>query len=354
MSDAAAILVADDRRENAELVCSLLEMEGFTTFKAFDGGEALEKIRLHLPDLVILDLDMPVLNGYEVCARMKADQATANIPVLMLTAWANPAQQVIGLQVGVDDYIAKPFDYQELLGRIRTRLRSKQEADKLRAAQKTIRETFARYVSPKVVERLLADPTQVRLGGAEQTITIVFADLRGYTSLAEALPPDQLVDVLNGYLTVAAEAMLTQEGTISRYAGDLIMSIFNAPLPQPDHVLRAAKAALRLCEEMDSYCAGLPDDLRKEFGVGLVMGEAVVGNIGARDWLNYTAIGDSVNLAQRLEELAGGGEILMDRDTYQALSEVARAESRGVTHVRGRSEPVEVYALLDLTDEEAT
>ncbi len=352
MSDAPAILVADDRRDNVELVCGLLEMEGYTAIKAFNGGEALEKIRLHLPDLVILDLDMPVLNGYEVCARMKADQTTANIPVLMLTAWANPAQQVVGLQLGVEDYIAKPFDYQELLGRIKTRLRTKQEADELRAAQKTIRETFARYVSPKVVERLLADPNQVRLGGTQHTITILFADLRGYTSLAEALPPDQLLDVLNGYLTVAAEAVLVHEGTISRYAGDLIMSIFNAPLPQPDHALRGARAALKLREEMESHCAGLPDHLRKEFGVGLVTGEAVVGNIGAREWLNYTAIGDSVNLAQRLEEIARGGEILIDKDTCQALGGAARVESRGITHLRGRSEPVEVYALLGLTDEE--
>ncbi len=352
MSTTPKILVADDRMDNVELVRDLLTMEGYHVVSARNGGEALDKIREHLPDLVILDIDMPVMNGYEVCEQLKADPATESIPVLMLTAWAAPDQRVKGLTLGAEDYLAKPFDYRELVARVKARLRTKQEADELRAAQRAIRETFARYVSPHVVERLLADPTQVRLGGAQQTITVLFADLRGYTALAETLPPDQLVDVLNGYLTVAAQAVLAYDGTTSQYAGDLVMAIFNAPLPQPDHTLRAAQAALRLRREMVSHQAGLPEHLRMDFGIGIATGEAVVGNIGAREWLNYTAIGDTVNLAQRLEEIARGGEILLTKSTCQALGAEAQIENRGVTSVRGRSEPVGVYALLGLKEKE--
>lgn len=352
MSVAPTVLVADDREDNIELVRDLLTMEGYQVVSATDGQEALDRIYQHLPDLIILDLNMPRLNGYQVCERLKADPKTANIPVLMLTAWAGPDQRVKGLQLGAADYLAKPFDYRELLARVQTRLRTKQEADRLRTAQKTIRETFERYVSPQVVERMLDDPSQVRLGGSQQEITVLFADLRRYTALAETLPPDELVDVLNGYLTVAAEAVLAYEGTISRYAGDLVMAIFNTPLPQPDHPLRAARAAFRLRRELANYHAELAPHLRLEFGIGLVTGLAVVGNIGARDWLNYTAIGDTVNLAQRLEEIARGGEILMDQNMFQALGPAAQVEERGLTPIRGRSEPVAVYALTGLAEEE--
>jgi adenylate cyclase len=352
MTDRPTVLVADDRVDNVELVRDLLTMQGYQVISTYNGREALEQIGQQLPDLVLLDLDMPLLNGYQVCERMKANPATANIPILMLTAWADPEQRVKGLQLGAEDYLTKPFDYRELLARVETRLRAKQTADQLRAAQQAIRETFERYVSPQVVERLLADPRRVRLGGVQQPLTVLFADLRGYTAVSEALRPDQLVDVLNGYLTVAVQAMLAYEGTISRYAGDLIMAIFNAPLPQPDHPLRAVRAALRMQQDMAAHHATLPEHLRTGFGVGIVTGEAVVGNIGAREWLNYTAIGDTVNLAQRLEAMARSGEILMDEKTLRALGTAVRAESRGSTPIRGRREPVAVYVLQGLAKEE--
>lgn len=352
MSEKPTVLVADDRVDNIELVRDLLTMEGYKVVSAQNGQEALDKVRLQRPDLILLDLDMPLLTGYEVCARLKADPATAEIPVLMLTAWSQPDQRVKGLRLGAEDYLAKPFDYRELLERVKARLRTKKMADELRAAQQAIRATFERYVSAHVVERLLADPTQVCLGGVQQLVTAFFADLRGYTTLAETLSPDELVEVLNGHLTVAARAVLAYEGTISQYAGDLVMAIFNAPLPQPDHALRAAQAALRLRQGMVSYHAGLPPHLRMDFGMGIVTGEAVVGNIGARELLHYTAIGDTVNLAQRLEEIAGGGEILINEGMCQALDGLARVEAKGLTLIRGRSEPVAVYALLGLADEE--
>lgn len=218
------------------------------------------------------------------------------------------------------------------------------------ADEATLLATFRRFVSPHVVERLLADPAGVRLGGVQQTITVLVADLRGYTTLAERLRPDRLVEILNGHLTVAAQAVLAFEGTISQYSGDQVMALFNAPLPQPDHAERAVRAALTIHQQTARYHAALAPELRMSFGIGIVTGEAVVGHIGAQELLNYTAIGDTVNLAERLQALARGSEILVDESTRQALqtANVAmRLEPRGPTLVRGRSGPVPVYAVLD-------
>jgi len=342
------VLVADDAPDNVALVQDLLAVEGYDVIPAYDGAEALLKIRLNLPDLVLLDINMPRMDGYEVCRRLKEDPATADIPVLMLTALAEPDYRVKGLQLGAEDYLTKPFDYRELIARVRARLRNKQTADELRAAQQAIRDTFERYVSPRVVERLLADPSQVRLGGVQQPVSILFADLRGYTALAEALPPEQLVEVLNGHLTVAAQAILAQEGTISTFVGDLVMAIYNAPLPQPDHALRAARTALALHRGMAHFHADLSPRLRMNFGIGIVTGEAVVGNLGAQELQLYTAVGDIVNLAQRLEEIAGGGKVFIADGTRQALGPEARVRSLGPVLVRGRAEPVVIYELLGL------
>jgi len=342
------ILIADDRPDNVELVRDVLSMEGYRVVSAVDGQQALDRIREHLPDLVLLDLDMPRLNGYQVCEQLKADPLTADIPILMLTAWAAPDQRVKGLQLGAEDYMAKPFDYRELLARVKTRLRAKQEADHLRAMQQIIRQTFERYVPVHVVEQLLANPTEVSLGGRLQQVTALFADLRGYTTLSEILSVEELVDVLNGHLTVAARAVLAYEGTISQYAGDLVMAIFNAPLPQCDHALRAVRAAWKLQADIAAYHARLPEHLRMEFGIGIASGPAVVGNIGARELLHYTAIGDTINLAQRLEEQAPGGQILITERTCQLLGCQVEVDGKGPVSVRGRSEPVSIFALVDL------
>jgi class 3 adenylate cyclase len=348
MSDPPTIMVVDDRPESVQMISDLLAREGFQMLAAYTGQEALDSVRRRLPDLVLLDLNMPVMNGYEVCEQLKADPATADIPVLMLTAWADPDHRVRGLQLGAADYLVKPFDYRELLARIQTRLQVKEQTDRLRAAQKAIQHTFERYVPPHVVGRLLADPSQGRLGGTQQTITVLFADLRGYTALAETLTPEQLLEVLNGHLTVAATAVLSYEGTISQYVGDLVMAIFNAPLLQPDHAARAVQAALEMRRDLESFHAELSPELRMEFGIGIASGEAVVGNIGAQEFFHYTAVGDTVNLAQRLEEMAHGGEILMTESTRQLLDGTAvRVTPKGLTSIRGRSVPVPVFALLD-------
>lgn len=222
------------------------------------------------------------------------------------------------------------------------------EQRRLEVQERFIRETFQRYVSPTVVQRLLEDSTSLRLGGQRQEVTILFADLRGFTSFSERCSPEELVEALNRYLAIGAEAVLAEEGTLDKFIGDAVMAVFNAPLPQPDHPLRAIRAALRMEEATRTYHRSTPSALRLRFGMGIAVGEAVVGNIGTSQQLNYTAIGACVNLAKRLEECAGPGQILISHEVYHRVREWVEARPLPPMNVDGFREPVEVYELLAL------
>lgn len=211
-----------------------------------------------------------------------------------------------------------------------------------------VRGMFRRYVAPAVVDRLESNPAQLKLGGLRQEITILFADIRGFTHLSEQLPPEELVDVLNQYLALAAEAILREEGTLDKFMGDAVMGIFNAPLPQADHPQRAVRAALALRAAMARLRQRLPDSARLFFGIGIHTGEAVVGNVGTEQQMNYTAIGDAVNLAKRLQESAEGGQIIISEQTYARVRENVMAESLAPFHVKGREALVEAWELTGL------
>jgi len=203
-----------------------------------------------------------------------------------------------------------------------------------------IRELFQRYVAPTVVERLIEGIEQVALGGKRQVVTILFADIRGFTSFSETRMPEELVEILNRHISLAAQAVLEQEGTLDKFMGDAVMAFFNAPLPQPDHTLRAVQAALAMQEAIAAYHRELDSEARLSFGVGINVGEAVVGNVGTAELMNYTAIGDSVNLAKRLQENAEAGQILLSQSTYQAVRGRVRVRAlrvcfKSYVHLRG-------------------
>ncbi|HID89920.1 MAG TPA: adenylate/guanylate cyclase domain-containing protein [Anaerolineae bacterium] len=219
---------------------------------------------------------------------------------------------------------------------------------RLEARERFIRETFERYVSPAVVRRLLEDPESLRLGGSRQEVTVLFADIRGFTSFSEHRDPETLVEVLNRYLALGATAVLEEEGMLDKFMGDAVMAIFNAPLPQPDHTLRAVRAALRLREGVRELHTSLPPADRLDYGVGIAVGEAVVGNVGTAQQLNYTAIGASVNRAKRLQEHAAPGQILLDHNAYERVQEAVEARALPPLSLKGFSTPIEVYELLGL------
>jgi len=218
------------------------------------------------------------------------------------------------------------------------------ETKRLRAIQ----DMFRRYLSPAVVDRLPSDPAQLRLGGHRQEVSILFADIRGFTSFSEKLPPEEVMDTLNRYLSMAAEAILAYEGTLDKFMGDAVMAIFNAPLPQEDHTLRAVKAAVAMQRAIADYHRQLGEKRGLSFGVGINVGEVVVGNIGTTARMDYTVIGDAVNLAKRLQENVAGGRILLSQSAYERVKDYVRVKARPPLKVKGRVEPEPVYELIRL------
>ncbi len=208
------------------------------------------------------------------------------------------------------------------------------------------RRLFERMVSPAVIEQL--DPNSLQLGGKRTEITALFADIRGFTTYSESLPPEKLVSILNQYLAAMAEAVLAQEGTIDKFMGDAIMAWFNAPVPQPDHTLRAVKTALAIRESVEKLYQELPVDSHLAFGVGIHSGEAVLGLIGTEKRLEYTAISDSVNTAKRIQENSARNQILISRDAYEHVKDQVDAKPHADMSVKGKTQPIGVYEILSL------
>lgn len=208
-----------------------------------------------------------------------------------------------------------------------------------------VHDMFRRYVSPAVVDRLPSDPADLQLGGHRQEVTILFADIRGFTAFSEKLPPEELVDTLNQYLSMAAASILMYEGTLDKFMGDAVMGIFNAPLEQEDHVLRAVRAATAMQRAIIDHSHGVSEERRLSFGVGLHVGEVVVGNVGMTDRMDYTAIGDAVNAAKRIQENTPGGKILISEAVYEAVKNSVNAAFFEEMKLKGREEPMAVYEL---------
>ncbi len=239
------------------------------------------------------------------------------------------------------DYAAIAIQNMQLMRQLHlTKEREKQQ----------IRNLFERYVAPSVVEQILTHPGQVKLGGTRQTVTVLFADVRGFSTSSTYMSPEIMVELLNRYIQVAAEAVLAEEGTLDKFVGDAIMAFFNAPLPQADHVLRGVRAAWRLCRSVEQLYQHLPSTHRLKYGVGVGIGEAVVGNIGTPELMNFTVIGDVVNKVKRLQENAQGGQILISLETYHLLHDRIQAQPVGNLHLKGQSQPEPVYEVLGLRD----
>jgi class 3 adenylate cyclase len=203
-------------------------------------------------------------------------------------------------------------------------------------------------VSPKVIEQL--DPDKISLGGQRRQITTLFADIRGFTAFSEKRSPEELVAVLNQYMKAAADAVLAEEGTIDKFMGDAIMAWFNAPIPQPDHALRAVKAALGLKAGIETLHRQLDDDAHLSFGAGIHFGDAVLGLIGTEQRIEYTAIGDSVNTAKRIQENSSHGQILISHEAYQLVKKEIEVNEVEPVQAKGKSKPLRVYEVLGLIE----
>jgi PAS domain S-box-containing protein len=223
------------------------------------------------------------------------------------------------------------------------------ETRKVEAEREIIRQTFGRVVAPRVRDRLLADAGNLQLNGSRAKVTILFADLSSFTSFSEKTPSETVFRLLNSYLNIAAQSILENEGTLDKFMGDAVMAMWNSPDPQPDHALRACRAALAIVQgAFDAHSRFSNPERQLVFRVGITTGPAMVGNIGNSELFNYTAIGDTVNMAQRLQTSAQPGQIFIQQATYEIVKDYVIAEELEPLTVKGREQPVEVYLLKGL------
>jgi adenylate cyclase len=222
------------------------------------------------------------------------------------------------------------------------------EQRNLVAEQERIRQTFGRVVAPRVRDRLLEDPTALRLDGIRQPLTVLFADIHQFTNFSERNRPEDLFEILNSYLSLAAQAVLEEEGTLDKFMGDAVMALWNAPDPQPDHTLRAVRAAFAMNQAIRQHRNLMSEENQLFFSVGINLGEAMVGNVGTPDLFNYTAIGDMVNYAQRLESIADPGQIILSKAAYEAIAGHIVAHELPPVKVKGKAEAAVIYELIGL------
>ncbi len=342
------VLVAEDHFANREIITETLLAAGYEPIMVTEGAAAVEIVRNAPPDLVILDVNMPGMDGFEACALIKGDPKTAQIPIIMLTAQSDIQSRVRGLGLGADDYISKPFSPKELLARVDARLRNKAESDALRQQRQELRRIFERFVSPDIVHALMQNPESAKLGGAIREITVMFADLEGFTSLSERTDPVMLLNILNAYHGLMVQEIKRFGGTVDKFLGDGVMAIYNAPIELAEHPLRAVASAVGIHRALNEFHQTLAPEFHLKINFGIHTGFAVVGNIGTPEVMDYTAVGDTVNLASRLQSMSHGNTITISESTYQIVEAWVEVHYEGPQEIRGRENKVNTYQVIDM------
>jgi class 3 adenylate cyclase len=336
----ARLLLVDDNKVNRLLLTRNLELLGHRITTAENGRVALETLRREPFDLLLLDIEMPEMDGFEVLERIRGDLALRDVPVIVTSSLEGLDNVVRCIELGAEDYLSKPVNPVLLRARIGASLEKK----RLRDQQK---ELVRRFAAPEVAQDL--QQSGFALGGKRIRGSVMFSDIRGFTSLAESQPPEETIELLNTYYTLMFDAISGHGGIVSHIAGDGLMAIFGAPLPRPDHCDEALRTALEMLEliglfNIEQKAAGKPE-LR--IGIGIASGEMVAGYTGTNERATYTCIGDTVNLAARLEAYTKVADraILMDDATRAGLRNPIEMESLGPVTVRGKTQSVDVYAL---------
>jgi len=350
-SSPARVLVVDDDIRNLELLEAYLSMEGHEVILARSGEEALDLVQQSPPDLILLDIMMPGLDGFEVCSRLKSDPKTQFIPIIMVTALRGTRDRIRGLDVGADDFISKPFNGYELLARVRSLLRIKRLHDELERKNALLYNILNRYMAEDVTAQILSDPDRfLKLGGESRLVTVFFADIRGFTNYAETHKPQQVVETLNAIFSQLTQVIYRWKGTFDKYLGDAIMAFYGAPVSHDNDALRAIQTALEMQQTFEHMKANWPNEDLVELGLGIGVhsGEAIVGNIGSERVMDYTVIGDTVNVARRLQEEAARGQILISEATYQLVREHVLVKKMPPHVLRGRQEPIITYEVQGL------
>ncbi len=340
----ARLLVTDDNKVNRLLLTRSLELQGHRVASAENGRVALEMLRGEAFDLLLLDMEMPELNGFQVLEQMVGDAKLRDLPVIVTSSLEGVAHVVRCLELGADDYLHKPVNPVVLKARINSSLEKK----RLRDQQK---EMIKRFATSEVAEDL--QQSGFALGGRRVRATVMFSDIRGFTALVEAQPAEETIELLNTYYTLMFDAISGHGGVVNQMIGDGLMAIFGAPLPLAEASLAAVRAALDMVEMIDLFNQDRVA-LNKEpirIGIGIASGEVVAGYTGTQQRATYTCIGDTVNLAARLEAhtKVAGRNILMDGETQVALGDRVPLEPLGEVQFKGKAAEVPIFAVKERT-----
>jgi len=379
MNQPPVILIADDNPANLEILGARLAASGYRILTAADGEQTLAAAREHAPDLLLLDVMMPRLDGLEVCRRLKADPALPFLPVILVTARGDAQDVVAGLDAGADEYLTKPVDHSALVARVRSMLRIKalhdtvqEQAARLEAQarqleawnqqlERRVADQLAqlervgrlrRFLSPQLAELVLSAGEERLLESHRREITAVFCDLRGFTAFAETAEPEEVLGLLREYHGAVGEVVFAFGGTLERFVGDGILVFFNDPVPVSHPALRAVRMAVAMRERVQQ----LLEAWRRRghalgFGVGIAEGFATLGAVGAAWRMDYTAIGTVTNLASRLCDEAAPGQILVSQRVFADVEEAVDAEPLGPLALKGFSRPVPAYNVRALRGE---
>jgi adenylate cyclase len=372
------VLIVDDNPVNLDILRTRIKVHGYEVVTAADGEAALDMVHKRRPDLVLLDVMMPNIDGIEVCRRLKSDATLPFMPVIMITAKADTKDIVAGLEAGADEYLTKPVDQAALVARVKSMLRIKALHDtvseqaaclqtqraELAAWNRTLESRIAvqvaelervrqlkRFLSPQLADLVLSAGDGRLLESHRREITVVFCDLRGFSAFSESEEPEEVMGVLGEFHAAMGELIFRFEGTLERFAGDGLMVFFNDPLPCDDAPARAVSMALMMRDRVDE----LARSWRKRghqlgFGVGMSFGYATLGKIGFEGRFDYGAIGTVTNLASRLCDEAGAGQILISQKVYAAVETLIEAECIGELTLKGLHRPVMTYNVIRLAD----
>lgn len=368
MAGTTRVLVVDDIEPNVRLLQAILGAQGYEVATARSGEEALDRVAAQAPDLVLLDVQMPGIDGYEVCRRLREDPATSFLPIVMVTS-SEGEDRVRAIDAGADDFIQKPFNHQELLARVRSLARIKRyhdtivgQTEQLAEWNRTLEARVAdqvaeldrlqglrRFLSPQLAELLASSGHEDLLASHRREIAVVFVDLRGWTAFSETNEPEEVMGVIRQFHAAMGEVIQRFEATVGWFAGDGVMAWFNDPFPAPDPAARAAAMAVAMRGGME----GLTAQWRRRghelgFAAGIALGYATLGTIGFEGRHDYGAVGTVMNLASRLCDEAKAGEIYMSARALASVEDKIEAKSVGELTLKGFAKPVSAYNVVAL------